>query len=97
MVADIYCVVSNNGSVPSLTSGYRNPAANYYISTSQGTQYFPDSRHVYGDGVDLGSSNHDQYQNLRDIAKAGSCGTACVEPEPVNHHTHIDYRPNRAN
>jgi len=61
-----------------------------YISTTQRsvTQLCPND----GDAVDLNSTTDQEYQDLRNIAKGGSCGSACVEPEPSNYHAHIDYR-----
>jgi hypothetical protein len=90
VISNTYCVVSNLGSTPTLTSGYRNPAHNAIIGGAQ------NSRHVYGDAVDLDTPtapNDTLYNSLRAIAKSGACSVACVEPRNISpSHYHGDYR-----
>lgn len=90
VVSNTYCVVANHGSTPPFSSGYRNPVRNLQVSGAL------NSRHVYGDAVDLdtpNAPNNTMYNALRTIAKGGSCGVACVEPRSIApNHFHADYR-----
>ena len=90
-VANLYCIVSNHGSPPVMTSGYRNPASQLQINPGS-----PYGRHTYGDAADLdtpNAPNNAQYDALRALAKGGLCGFACVEPRVIApRHFHVDYR-----
>jgi len=90
VTGNLYCVVSNYGSTPGFNSGYRNPAHNAAVGGAQ------NSRHVYGDAADLDtptSPNDALYDALRQLAKNGACGVACVEPRGMSpSHFHADYR-----
>jgi hypothetical protein len=91
MVANVYCVVSNHGSVPPLTSGYRNPAHQKRADPDH-----MNSQHVHGNAADLGtptSPNDTEWNQLWNSAKSGYCGIGCVEPRNLTpSHFHVDYR-----
>lgn len=72
---------------PGVTSGYRNPARNAQISVAN-------SRHVYGDAVDMHASNEATVSYYRGVSK-DLCSNPCVEPWGLvyqNPHFHMDYR-----
>jgi hypothetical protein len=91
-VGGVYCIVDNfsghgAGPIPRLNSGYRTPDRD--VSEGGDGHGF----HTQGLAADL-AANQVVYNNLRNIAKTGSCGDACVEPwanDPS--HFHVDYRP----
>lgn len=90
VTSNTYCVVSNFGSTPSFSSGYRNPVHNLAVGGA------PNSRHVHGDAVDLhtpAAPDNSAYDLLRHLAKNVGCGYACVEPRSISPaHYHGDYR-----
>jgi hypothetical protein len=85
-------VFTDLGDSPSITSGYRNPAKEATVGT-----YYPNSRHMAGDAVDLDTgASSTVYAQQR---TAGLDNSACVEPVDVNkgpqkdyNHTHLDWR-----
>jgi hypothetical protein len=84
------------GSDPFINSGYRNPAKE--ASLAGGHRFYPDSRHMAGDAVDL--DNYGNNQNIYlEFRTAGKDNDGCVEPvDPVHgpqtnyKDTHIDWR-----
>lgn len=80
-----------------ITSAYRNPAEEKYIDTLNGGMWYPGSRHMYGDAVDVATSGKSQWTTYQtDGHQIG----ACVEPVgvagyPLNYsHAHLDWRTN---
>lgn len=78
-----------------ITSGYRNPAAEYSAAAQNGVKPAINSRHMAGDGADLrtnwnGVSN---FAQMYDAAAAANSG-ACFEPpdKESRSHVHIDWR-----
>lgn len=95
MVANVYCIVSNFGSVPTLNSGYRSPGDQIRITGSVGN--WNNARHVHGDAADLdtpdGPAGVPAWEDLRHNAKFIGCGYGCVEPRyRTPYHFHVDYR-----
>lgn len=90
VTGNLYCVLNDYGSTPTMVSGYRNPKHNTAIGGAN------NSRHVYGDAADIdtpAAPDDDAYNALRAIAKGGSCSIACVEPRDISQsHFHVDYR-----
>ncbi len=93
MANNLRSVFNKLGNSPSITSGYRNPHHEFCCAG----HYYPDSRHMAGDAIDLGTNGaRNTYVNQ---AAAAHQATGCVEPVDSLHgpqtdynHTHIDWR-----
>lgn len=76
-----------------ITSGYRDPQAE-----RKQAKYYPNSRHMAGDAVDLATGN--AKQTWLDLQNDGHTNKACVEPadyqgtktNPNYGHAHLDWR-----
>jgi hypothetical protein len=92
MALNLRNVFNSLGGGPTINSGYRNPAKEASVGT-----YYPNSRHMAGDAVDLATGNsQNTYTQQRN---AGIQYSGCVEPVDLVHgpqtnynHTHIDWR-----
>lgn len=93
MSTDLVGVQSTYKSSLTITSGYRDPQAE-----KKQAKYYPNSRHMAGDAVDLATGNNSNtWSNLQ---KAGHANKACVEPAdyqgskttPNYNHAHLDWR-----
>ncbi len=92
LVGNVYCIVSNYGSVPDLNSGYRTPQDQLDIE-GHPVNNWNNALHVRGEGADLAAAQIDVWNELKRLAKDGSCGHACVEPHNMApRHVHVDYR-----
>jgi hypothetical protein len=76
----------------SISSGYRNPAAEYAAAQANGVKPAHNSRHMYGDAVDIRASNNSGYWSQ--LRTAGHTAKACVEPSNIStySHAHLDWR-----
>jgi hypothetical protein len=91
MANNLRNVFNSVGGSPTISSGYRNPAKEASVGT-----YYPNSRHMAGDAVDLNAGNQTIYNQQRGY---GIQYQGCVEPVNLTHgpqkdynHTHIDWR-----
>jgi len=85
------CVISwAQLGIPHLNSGYRNPAFNLSVSRAR------NSRHTYGDAVDLRMTDLDgwwRYFNIAHNTGGYFCTPGCVEPRQYTPTwVHLDYR-----
>jgi len=84
---------SNYGSTLTPTSGYRDPRKEKDIDTQQGVRNWTvNSRHEYGDAIDLGTGN--SQTKFNSIRSAGLKAGACAEPVGQSglNHVHLDWR-----
>lgn len=92
MANNLRSVFNDLGNLPDITSGYRNPAKEASVG-----RYFPNSRHMAGDAVDLRTEGSQETYSRQQAA--GHQEHGCVEPvNPKDgpqmdyNHTHIDWR-----
>jgi hypothetical protein len=77
-VSNLGAVFNILGNNPYITNGYRNPAAELAAALNNHKKYFPNSRHMAGDAVDLRTNSSSKTWTAQQ--SAGWAAGGCVEP-----------------
>lgn len=92
VVTNLECILNAFGSFPPLNSGFRSPGDQLRISGQP--KKWKNALHVQGLAADIDAPNNADWDDLKALAKSGTCGVACVEDRDISPaHFHVDYRP----